>query len=365
MTFHFEFTVTADSAVARMPEPLQPAAALTPPPDATAGRLATVREVIDTRLWQLENAVKAGASADAFDNTRRNLQRFKRLFGDKPVAECRGFDLTTFLGANPQWRSGHSVKGALGAVMQAFEWAADEGLIAVNPYKKLPRAARLLECEPRRTAATREYVLLMRGARSRPLRRALFFLRRTGIRTKELRELVWTQVDFDRVDELGRPAPCLVFVRHKTRRQQKRPRPRLVGLEPCALRFLRNLHRRRKAGEDHVFLNCEGGVWDRHTFARHFRRWADRVGVASDLSAYCIRHHHTTEGLKTGVVSNREAADQLGHTTTAMVDRVYGHQAEDPAYMGQVAQKMVKRKRAPKKAAKPKGDGGLPLFGLE
>lgn len=308
----------------------------------------TVREVASVYLDHLRARVQAGDySADAFVGTRRELTRFADKYGKQLVSECRRQDLTSWLNANPQWNSNHTKRRVLSSILAAFRWADDEGIISVNPYRR-PRLR--LTVRPRRPARIPEYVSLMRHGR-RPLRRALFFLRRTGARTCEMRQALWADVDWDlgivRLDD------------HKTV-DAMAGQPRLIGLDPAVLRFLRNLHRRRPAEglvchcefaegrphrtNDHVFLNERHVPWDRHTLARNLRRVADRIGLAPDVTAYCLRHMFAADAIEAGV-GERQLADQLGHTTTRMVSWYARQSRQRAEHLRNVAGQVARRKK--------------------
>jgi integrase len=292
----------------------------------------SVRDVVALYLDHLRSRLAAGDySADHFDGVERELTRFASRYGNQLLADCRRHDLTAWLDAHPEWKSPWTRKRIAETICRPFRWAVGEELIAANPY----RVPQLRRGKQRRPATDYEYIALMRGG-SRELRRALFFMRRTGARTKEVRELCWSQIDFDR--------SVIVMETHKTDRQQTDPRPRIIGLDPATLRFLRNLQ--RTATTDRVFVNCDGGNWDRHTFARHMNRWATRLGldpVRCRLSPYCFRHSYGCNAIEAGV-GEKQLADQLGHTTTRMVS-YYAQTAGKVSYLRAVAEQAVRRRR--------------------
>ena len=191
------------------------------------------------------------------------------------------------------------------------------------------------------------------------MRRATFCLRRIGIRTKEIRDLLWDDVD------LGDLSPHINLEKHKTRR--KTGKARKIGLDVATRNFLRALKRnQRKAiekGEQHVFLNSYGKPWaTRQVFARHLRRYAERIGldegVEKRVSAYCVRHTYVCDGIRAGITTRR-IADQIGHTKTNVIDAVYGSSTrEDVEHLSEVAEEMLrKRKRRKPKTPKSQGDG--------
>lgn len=310
-------------------------------PEDAAGDIS-VAEVVAAFLDHLQRRHDAGDySADALANARRELERFAAAH-DRPVRDCAQADLTRWLAANPQWVSAHTKSNVCTILVACFAWAADEeagALIDRCPYKR-PKILKGLPYEPRRPADHHEYVMLMRKG-SRELRRALFFLRRTGARTKEMRELRWENVILDG------DTPHIRLEQHKTRR--KTGTCRKIGLDPATAAWFRAIRRSALDSVGLVFLNTRGGGWDRHTFARHLRRTAQRIGldagVERRVSAYCLRHTYACDGIEAGATT-REIADQLGHTSEAMVSKVYGcHTRDREKHLSRVAGFVVTRRR--------------------
>lgn len=290
----------------------------------------TVAEVVGWYLQHLLHRVKADDySAQAFSDANRDLLRFSKVHGPRAVAALRRHDLTQWLLSNPQWASPSTKARVRAVLLRCFNWAEEEELIEASPFRRV--RGQTFHPRPRREAQAVEYVGLMRAG-SRSLRRALFFLRRTGARTCEMRELRPDWIDFE--------AGIVRFDRHKTARATGQPR--ILGLEPCVLRFLRNIL--RGPGRGHVFTNARGRPWDRHTFARHFRRLANRIGLAKDLSAYCFRHAYATGAIQAGV-GERQLADQLGHTTTRMVAWYAQASRQKADHLRRVAVEALQRRR--------------------
>jgi integrase len=195
---------------------------------------------------------------------------------------------------------------------------------------------------------------------TRSLRRALYALRKTGMRVCEMRCLTWDEV-YPEGD-----TPHLALTRHKTFRITGKSR--IVGLDPSTARFFRNLAREyeRRCGCDcekcacdispHVFTNCRGTPWTRFAFARHLRRTAQAIGldegVERVVSGYCLRHMVTVDALKAGI-STRQIADQLGNSGD-MIDRVYGsHTRQMVEHLSSVAETINRRR---KKSTDKKGN---------
>lgn len=298
----------------------------------------TVSDCVRNYLAHLDAMAAAGEySHDHLANVRRDLANFESFTGNgaKDVGDLRQHDLTAWLSRQTKWKSVYTKRNAVSAIVACFRYAEDEERIDRSPFRR-PRALRGAKGKPRRPATAEEYLSLIRGG-SRALRRALFFLWHTGARTCEMREATWADVTFG-------DCPRIVLFTHKTAR--KTGKSRMIALNVVAAKFLAWL--KSRATSAYVFTNCDGSPWDRHTFARHLRRTAKRLGldegVNERVSGYCIRHSYTCAALTAGFTS-KEVADQLGHVDTKMVERVYGsHTQQDVAYLSRLAENIrVKR----------------------
>jgi integrase len=319
-------------------------------PASPSGFITHVNAVIDLYVEHLRARNRAGDyTDDALKGVIFELRRFGLEFGHQTIAACRQHDLTRFFGMNPQLKAPDTKKRVANTILGCFVWAFDEELIDRCPYRQ-PKALKGLKGHIRRPADSSEYVMLMRFG-SRPLRRALFMLRRIGIRTKEMRDLTWPDVD------LG-IQPYIHLDKHKTRK--KTGKARKIGLDTATANFLRALKRNQRGQSEHVFTNCDGTPWDRHTFARHLRRYAERLGIDEGVdervSAYCVRHTYVCDGIEAGVTTRR-IADQMGHIKTTMIDTVYGsHTRERAEHLGDVATEILRKRKRKVKVLKPQQD---------
>lgn len=311
------------------------------------GFVVHVRGVVDLYIEHLRARNRAGELCDdGLAGAVFELRRFVSFFGHFLITDCRQHDLTRFFAMNPQLRAVETKKRIVTTLIACFQWAEDEELIQRCPYRR-PKALKRQKRKVRRAAEAWEYVTLMRFG-SRPLRQALFGLRRTGMRTKEMRVVLWSDID------LG-AAPHIRVATGKGARK--------IGLDPATANWFRALKRNQRGMSDRPFTNCAGTSWDRHTFARHLRRYAERLGiddgVSERVSAYCVRHTYVCDGIEGGVTTRR-IADQVGHARTDMIDMVYGsHTRERIEHLGDVAQEILrkrKRRKSPK-PARPQRDG--------
>ena len=220
-----------------------------------------VRDVLELYLNHLHRRVTAGRlNRRRYDDILRSLMRFATVHGRTALSDCRRHDLTLWLQANPQWVKAWTVRREVGCIVRAFRWAADEDLIAANPYARVKISVKQLARRPDVTSAQCAAVMKLAP---RPLRRILFFLSRTGARTCEARELRWSDVDLEQ--------GFVRLAQHKTAGQQAYAKPRVFALEPVVLRILRNMRKRRSFQIDHVFVNSEQTPGTRDQMARAFK----------------------------------------------------------------------------------------------
>lgn len=314
-------------------------------------RAVTVPEVVTAYLADLSGRVERGEySADALKDATRYLREFSARFPIN-LDNCRQHDLTSFLNDNAsRWPSVSMKKGVCRRVITCFRWATEEELIERCPYH-MPSSIRGVPEEIRRPAEENEYQALMLHG-SEPLRLGLFLLYRTGIRTKEMRLLTWDNVVLDH------EVPHLRWEKHKTRRRTGKTK--LVGLDDETVAFLRNLKADREAKgwlNRLVCLNSDGNAWDRHTFARHLRRTAERIGLDDDvsqrMSAYGIRHTVAVQAIEGGA-NAKDVADHYGHTDTRMIERVYAsHTMHRLQHLGNVAKKITDARKKPAPPTEP------------
>jgi integrase len=171
-----------------------------------------------------------------------------------------------------------------------------------------------------------------RRRRQRPspaarFRQVLVFLRFTGCRPAEARNLQWTDIDLD--------ARELVLRRHKTAKKTKKPRR--VPLHPVVLKLLMFLKRLNQPGS-HVFLTHRKTPWHRVSLAQRLKRSRRAAGVPEDAKLYGLRHAFGTRAIVHGV-DIKTLAELLGHTTTKMSEH-YVHLAGHRAHLADAMAKV-------------------------
>lgn len=297
---------------------------------------ATIGYVIDTYLDHLlARHVKGKFSKKGLQNNRTYLRSFRDFMGSHMyVSECRQRDIGEWVAKNPNWKSRHTLGSAVGHVVTCFRWAHEEELIDRIPYTA-PSSIREVVAKPRRPATEAEFTALMKSVPA-IMKKPLWWLRMTGARTCEMRDLKWCNVHFDA------ETPHIWLDRHKT--ASKTGKARIIVLTPMMAKFMRRMWMKRDARKEHVFLNSRRRPWTCTAFAKLLRSVIIRHNLPTDLSAYCLRHSYACQGVKSGLTL-KEVADQLGNTA-AIVERVYASfTGQDMAYLAKNAAKIEKGRR--------------------
>jgi integrase/recombinase XerD len=262
----------------------------------------TVVSIIENYLAHAERRLEARNYAEQ----RAVLQRFAEAHGYRRVADCKPFDLTRWLDANPAWKADWTLHRIVATVKRPFDWAVGQGLVAANPFRSVNHRPGA----PRRPITDAEFQAMLRGApgrRGRPFRQVLIFLRFTGCRPGEMAALKWDAIDLD--------GGVIVLDRHKTARKVRKPR--LVPLVPVVVKLL--IHLRRTSEGEFVFRNDRGHAWHRSALSLRIQRCRRRQGISPAATLYGVRHRFGTAAIVRGV-DIKTLSLLLGHATTRMTE---------------------------------------------
>jgi integrase len=238
----------------------------------------------------------------------RHLGGFGRAWGDEWAREIRPRHVLEWLAGKP-WASS-TRRGAVACVKRAFSWGTAQGYLASDPLAAMPKPpVRRRETIP--TSADVEAILA--ASRCRAFRDFLVAVMETGCRPGEAARV--TAREFD-------PDAGTWTMEGKT--SGKTGRPRVVILTPLVTALCRDLARANPSGP--LFRNSRGGPWTRHAYGHQFRRLRARLGMGKEAAAGGLRHLWITDALEKGVPI-ATVAEMAGHTSSAMIDRHYGHLA--------------------------------------
>jgi integrase len=274
---------------------------------ARRGQCQTVHDVIELYLAQ----ARRDLTARSYETVECILNRFDESAGSLGLAECRPFDLQCWLNDHPEYRSEWYRRCVVSTIKRAFSWTTEMELIDRNPFARM-RANRG-PAQRRRPMTDEEFQILLRGSDPR-FRRFLIFLKFTGCRPGEAASMHWASVHFDE--------RAVVLQEHKTAR--KTGRPRIIPLVPTVIKLLRWMHMhgrdaKQARSQDHVFTNRRGNALSRGWLSLKMQRLRKRLGLATGVTLYGLRHRYGLMGIKNGV-NLKLLSLCMGHTRTQMTE---------------------------------------------
>ncbi len=251
------------------------------------------------------------------------LERVIPFWGEKKLSDIRKSETLKYVEYRKQefksWQELYSFKSKrelslptvrreLEQLQAAVNYAHKDNLISVRPYIWKPDRPN----SRTRWMTRKEVALLLRAARSRPRARnylPLFILLGvyTGARSEALLTLRWHQVDFEN---------GLIDFSHgksKGKAGAKIPMPKRLRRFLCSARkysndigyVINNNGRRVKSVKNSFGACCEASGLE-------------------NVTAHTMRHTTASWLIQDGV-SPSMVAKYLGHTSTQMIERVYGH----------------------------------------
>jgi integrase len=237
-------------------------------------------------------------------------------FGEKRLADLSPREVYAWRLGVPE---GHRFE-ATQALRQVLNRAVAWGLLDYNPAKlgvpNPPRRAK--EKRPFETWRQVETVAARLGAVYGPM---VIFAAATGLRPSELFGL--EQRDVDR--QLGVVYVRRAYANGRLKHTKTRLSTRAVPLQAKALEALERL----PASDNPIlFPNMRGGRIDFRIFGRkHWRPAQIKAGIDPVRGLYDLRHTYATFALRAGVPVF--AVSRFMGTSIAMIDRHYGHLAND------------------------------------
>ncbi len=284
----------------------------------------TVAQVI---AWYIASARTPDSSVQGQHERERVLGLFSAEYGILLVKAARPAHLLAFINAQKGVRAAWTRRRWKATCSRPFSYALEVGLIEANPFQSLrmPTGAEGRDWEPW------EYQAVLRHAPAH-VRRFLVFIRYSGMRPGEIRNLEW-----DHVDLIERQ---LILKNHKTFRITKRARH--VPINAVMLSLLTWLKARRPAGTKFVFLNAWGRQWTCRNLVDRLDAIRNRAGVGKDVKMHGGRHTFATGAVVNGV-DPATLAELLGHSNIATTQR-YLHLAKKKPHLASAMEQAVKRR---------------------
>ena len=248
------------------------------------------------------------------------LESFCTLWGAVPAADLKPFHVTRWVDEHPSWKS--SRRCAITAVKRAFNWAVDEGLLPVNPLKKV-RKPKAVARERTLSAEEREQILA--AIKDRPFREFVVALQETGCRPSEVARV--TAAHYHRVHGTW------VFPPDEHKTGKRTGKPRIVYLTQAMVELTERLIAAYPDGP--LFRGRRGGrPFSRNAIRCRFRNLRKKLPHLAGVVAYTYRHSFATDALERGV-GLAEVAELLSHTTTDMLMRHYQHLSQHREHLRQ------------------------------
>jgi len=182
---------------------------------------------------------------------------------------------------------------------------------------------------PSRSLTLDQAVAVLEAAKDSPLHAYVVLSLLAGLRTEELRSLLWTDVNLD-------AGTLAVYRSVRSSGDTKTPKSRRVLKLPVkAVDALRD-HRsqqaatRLKAGQlwqdrGLVFASAVGTPLDAHNVRRSFRAITKAAGLGQEWTPRELRHTFVSL-LSANDVNLEDIARLVGHSGTAITERVYRHE---------------------------------------
>lgn len=269
----------------------------------------TVAELVPAFL----EAKAAEVQPDTHTHYTQHLGWLVKRFGGLAVSALEVSRLCAQAKAEPSWGDTHRAN---------VLWTAGAFLRWCGRAEKIPRPAK----QPRGGEAVipDEVHRMILNETHGDFRQFVRFLWLTGCRPGEAAELTAESVDWE--------AGVCRLAKHKTAHRGK---VRLLYLSSEAREVLSD--QRVKHGTGYLFRGMRGKPYSKHAVAVRFLRVSERIG--KNVTAYGYRHTFATRALAAGVPDAQVAA-MLGHSSTAMVSRVYGHLGEQSRLLRDVAERV-------------------------
>jgi integrase len=258
-------------------------------------------------LWAGFELARSGRAVLA--TMKYTFKALETRFGDIPgdritVADCRAHTAARLrAGIKPG-----TIHTELGHLRMVLLWAVEEGLIAAAPRIERPEKP-----APRDRYLTREEAMRLLVAAKKPhVKTAIHLLLATAGRVTAVLELTWDRVDF---------AKRQIHLRDPNDATRRKGRA-IVPMTDTLLAVLRET----KAGgvSDHVIEWAGEPV---ASLKRGIRTAAKAAGI-DDVSPHVFRHTAAV-WMAEGGTPMSEIAQYLGHSNTAVTERVYARFSPD------------------------------------
>jgi len=216
-----------------------------------------------------------------------------------------------------------TIRESVGLLSNMFEWALKRNYVHANPVRKIDRV-KVID-KDQHVFSDEELIAILGYCKNSKMHKHLYApyltLITTGLRSGELVNLVWGDIDFDR---------RVIKIRTKTLPDgrewtTKTKQGRELKMDNEVFDVLFELKIRSNA--DWVFINTKGNRLTRRMLWEHLRRICDKLEIKKG-QVHSFRR--TFACMMDKAVNDRVAIQQtLGHSTMAMTDRYCGYRPKE------------------------------------
>jgi integrase len=272
--------------------------------DRARAKAAAARLTLGVIAERYLDAKTAALRPSTYREAERYFTVHWRALRDRPIEAIRRADVAACLQELIKARGPIAASRARVNLSALFSWAMREGLCDANPVIATndPEAGK----RPReRVLSLAELALIWKACQADDFGRIVKLLMLTGCRRREIGELKWSELDFDR--------GTMTIAGART----KNHRALTLTLPPAAIDLLRSISRRD--GNDNVFGGGAPGftVWSYATKLLNARIAAAAGKPLADWTLHDLRRSAATH-----------MADEIGiqpHIIEALLNHVSGH----------------------------------------
>lgn len=266
--------------------------------------------------------------AEVAPTTARNEQRrekfLNRHFGKRFVDEINEGDILAFRTQRKNdGLCNRAVNIDLALVRQVFKFAVAKGYASFNPTLAVKSLRQVIKDHPLITPEEMERFMMEAGKTRTGFQLVVWLKLRafTGLRPRESLYLEWQDVDIDKEQ---------IFVRSKNGSPLKTGKFRVVEIHPLLKTVLVQWRKQwdqkmASIGTPHqwVFYYPDHPEQRSDGFKRSFERARAAAGIPH-FRSYGLRHYFISQAIMSGV-DTFTVAKWAGHSSTQMIDQVYGH----------------------------------------
>jgi integrase len=257
-------------------------------------------------------------------NERRREKFLNRHFGKRIMDEISEGDILAFRTQRKNdGLCNRAVNIDLALVRQVFKFAMTKGYVSSNPTLGVKSLRQVIKDHPLISADKLELFMEEAGKTRTGFQLVVWLRLRalTGLRPSESLYLEWQDIDFVKEQ---------IFVRSKFGSPLKTGKFRVVEIHPALKTSLLDWRRQWEQrmtpiGTPHqwVFFYPDHPEQRAESFKRSFERARAAAGIPQ-FRSYDLRHYFISKAIMSGV-DTFTIAKWAGHSSTQMIDQIYGH----------------------------------------